>query len=552
MSSHGSDVPEGPVEMQQIYQNVASSTSSEPQIEEWTSLFAVVSPDSPKMELYKQGLYDPGSGEVCAKYLPLSDSDVLNHLYYAYPSIKDPGIKEALFGTEISKVYDTNGQELYLDLCEEMHVIPVRMFYRGLLKDVINLKYYGVNPVGVRAMSLALSYNNFVRRLDLTSNFLDNDACYHIGQLLSVNTTLQELILSGCKLQPEGVKRVVLRLAYRRMELLDLSRNDLGDKGFEYLAAQITRGAVIRRLNLSYNNLGMESALAFTAAMEGNKTVTHLDLSWNNLFPVKGANDFLRQLGDSTVLTELNLAWNGLTVGLPLRKVLSIPSLRILNLSNNRLSTAAAKAICARLPKAVKLHTLDLSHNPLTPSDALLLLQKMADKAVKLQNLLMEDVVVSKEFAATLKQVLSLQYRSNTTITHGKVLRDYALCIPDIREIVLKRLFFLTDSSKKCTMDIALFFLQEYKERELMQPRELTKALKISGAPIDEGLIEEFANVFPGPKLEKAGKTITLSKVVEFIRRLWPEKQLPPTPPEPPPEPENEKKKKIGKGKKKK
>lgn len=48
-------------------------------------------------------------------------------------------------------------------------------------------------------MSLALSYNNFVRRLDLTSNFLDNDACYHIGQLLSVNTTLQELILSGCK-----------------------------------------------------------------------------------------------------------------------------------------------------------------------------------------------------------------------------------------------------------------------------------------------------------------------------------------------------------------
>lgn len=40
---------------------------------------------------------------------------------------------------------------------------------------------------------------------------------------------------------------MVVRLAYRRMELLDLSRNDLGDKGFEYLAAQITRGAVIRR-----------------------------------------------------------------------------------------------------------------------------------------------------------------------------------------------------------------------------------------------------------------------------------------------------------------
>ncbi|XP_063821188.1 leucine-rich repeat-containing protein 74B-like [Ostrinia nubilalis] len=548
MSSSGSEVTQGPVMVERIYQAVISSSSSDPPMEEWSSLFDIVPPDSPKMVLFKQGLFDPGSGEVCAKYIPLSDSDVLRHPYYAYPGIKDPGIEEALFGSEKKKVYNTNGQELYLDLCEEMHIIPIRGFHRGLLEDAINLRYYGVNPVGIRAMCLSLSYNNHVRRLDLTSNFLDNDACYHLGVLLGENATLQELILSGCKLKPEGLRRIVVRLAYRSMDLLDLSRNDFGDQGFEYLAAQITRGAVIKRLSLSYNHLGVDTAVAFAAAIEGNKSTTHLDLSWNKFYPVKGASDLLRQLGDSRVLTELYLSWNGLTVGMPLRKVLMIPTLRLLDLSNNRLSTAAAKAICARLHMAEKLHTLDLSHNPINPADALLILQKMTERAVKLQNLLMDDIVVNKEFAALLREVLSLKYRSKTKITHGKVIRDYALMIPDMREIVMRRLFYLTDATEKCDLDIALYFLKMYKEKELLQPRELMKALKVSGAPLDEGLIEEFSNAFPGPKLEKGGKTVTLSKVVEFVRRLWPEKQLPPTPP-PPPEPE---KKKKGKGKKKK
>lgn len=48
------------------------------------------------MAAFKKGLYDPGSGEVCTKYITFSDSDVLNHVYYAYPGLKDPGIIEAL------------------------------------------------------------------------------------------------------------------------------------------------------------------------------------------------------------------------------------------------------------------------------------------------------------------------------------------------------------------------------------------------------------------------------------------------------------------------
>lgn len=41
---------------------------------------------------------------------------------------------------EKRKVYDTNGQDLYLDLCDEMKLVPVRIFHRGLLLQIIDLR----------------------------------------------------------------------------------------------------------------------------------------------------------------------------------------------------------------------------------------------------------------------------------------------------------------------------------------------------------------------------------------------------------------------------
>lgn len=41
---------------------------------------------------------------------------------------------------EPRRIYDINGQELYLDMCKKMQVVPVRRFYRSLVEKEINLK----------------------------------------------------------------------------------------------------------------------------------------------------------------------------------------------------------------------------------------------------------------------------------------------------------------------------------------------------------------------------------------------------------------------------
>ncbi|CAG4936859.1 unnamed protein product [Colias eurytheme] len=535
-----------------LVQPVFSSSSEEPPREEWSSLIAITIEDPPKMALYKDGLYNPGSGEICTKYIPMSASSILIHPYYNYPGIKDPGVLRALLDPEEQKYYPTDGQELYLDECEKMKVIPVRPFWRGLLERSIDLKYYGVNPIGMRAMCKALYYNNNVVRLDLTSNFLDNDACYHLGQLIAENTVLQELVLCGCRIQCSGVRRIVAKLYGRSLDLLDLSRNQLGDKGFEYVAEQLFKGAVIKRLNLSFNELGMESALSFARAIEGNNTISHLDLSWNQLSTLKGPTELMEKLGENKFLVELNVSWNALKIAKPLRKLLSAPSLRILDLSNNKLPRTAPKLLGVSLVKARRLDTLDVSNNPFTPDDALTLLRALEKKKVRLNNLIMDNIAVAKEFVEECKRILKHDYRKNTNVTYGNILYNYALSTADMRLIIMKRLDFLTKRpGKKAKLDIALYFLEKRKTLETMQPREILRDLKAAGANVDEDLINHLAESFPGPMTDKGANTVKLDRVVDMIQRLWPERKLPPTPPPEPEQPEVLKKK-GNKGKKKK
>lgn len=98
------------------------SLEDEPPMSEWSSLELKLREKNKKRLLYSQGLYTPGSGEVCAKYIAISDSTVFRHPYYNYPAVTDPGINEAILRPEKSIIYPDDGQELYLALCEEINL----------------------------------------------------------------------------------------------------------------------------------------------------------------------------------------------------------------------------------------------------------------------------------------------------------------------------------------------------------------------------------------------------------------------------------------------
>ncbi|CAF4755422.1 unnamed protein product [Pieris macdunnoughi] len=198
---------------------------------------------------------------------------------------------------------------------------------------------------------------------------------------------------------------------------------------------------------------------------------------------------------------------------------------------NFSLSNTAAKVISTSLLKARRLQTLDLSCNPLSPSDALKILNTLRKPTVKLLNLHMQNIIVDLNFVQEKEEILQLPYRKNTKVSHGEVLHNYTLSLPDIRPLIMKRMDYLTQKGKKTKLDIALYFLQLRKSVDIVQPRDILRDLKLAGTPVDEDLVNQLTETFPGPVIDKGTKTVKLDGIIEMIRRLWPDKKLPPTPP---------------------
>ncbi|XP_013189037.1 leucine-rich repeat-containing protein 74B-like [Amyelois transitella] len=541
-------------EIEIIKESVEYVSSEDPPMDEWSSLDFEIPEENPKRILFEKRLYSPGSGEICTQYIAMSASSVLRHHYYNYPAVVDPGIEVALLHPEQAIIYPDDGQELYLDICKEMNQPPVKLFYRGLVEDTIDLKYYCVNPSGIRAMALALESNRIVKTFNLTDNFLTQDACLHLAQMLDKNSCLYELNLSGCKIGAPGLKKLLSGLSGNKtLKVLNLNKNDLGDSGAQYMAEAVFTGVDIQQIYLSYNRIGSKGAGALAESLETYNNFTVIDLSWNNLFSPVGVFSLLSRLMENKHLTELNLSWNsmgGARLANGIRNVINAPNLRHLDLSNNRFSGEDITTIIADLNKAKKLNYLNISYNPLSIDDALKVLTKIKSVAVKVQHLVLENVTVDENFLKLLEQFKQMKSKKNFVVKYGRVDNIFKPKGPDPREVLLNRAEFLRKKQRKNPGDLTLVAMQLLKDKfEIMEAKDFTTALSMASVPMDSDLADEIINVFAGPRSAKA-KTINIRILVDFTQRKWPEKKLPPTPPpEPEPEPVP---KKAAKGNKKK
>lgn len=534
-----------------LFETGSLASSEDPPMEEWSSLEMAFEEKNPKRILEEEGLYDPGTPDICTKYIALSSSSVTRHVYYLYPGIVDPGILSALLSPEDPTIYADDGRDLYLAICKEMNQFVVRSFHKGLLDECINLSYYGVNPKGVRAMAMALKYNKIVKTLNFTDNFLNNDACFHLGEMFLSNTWLTELNLAGCRIGPSGIRQLLANMiSNTTLVTLNLSRNEIGDTGMVHFANAVSRGLNVQKVNLSHNNISGQGVQLLVEPFERYNKITNWDLSWNNLYS-PGTNAFLNALSESTeILTDMNLSYNGLRqqTGWGLKRLLTVRDIQNVDLSHNLLQGQGIKDLCGSLSSAKKLMSLNLAHNPMTPADACVVLKKLKLKKVKVSNVNMENVNVDCNFLLLLNEVREI--RPDINLTFGKVMGPFRPVGSDYRQLLFKRLDYLCNKPKKHKIDIALLLLQLQKDKvSFMLCKEFFYMLYRGGAPVDPDLMEDICNLFPGPKADKGDKTVNINALVEYSTRMWPERKLPPTPPpEPEPKPKTEKKK----GKKKK
>ncbi|MFM8454850.1 MAG: hypothetical protein ACKOAD_07865 [Gammaproteobacteria bacterium] len=101
-----------------------------------------------------------------------------------------------------------------------------------------------------------------------------------LGQMLLVNTTLEDLGLHNSKIEDDGMAYLSFALqSNNSLKILNLRVNFFGLKGVLYLTSVIKSNKKIENLDLHFNEIGEEGLQELNQALEKNSTLRIMDCS---------------------------------------------------------------------------------------------------------------------------------------------------------------------------------------------------------------------------------------------------------------------------------
>uniref|UniRef100_A0A674JVG9 Leucine rich repeat containing 74A n=1 Tax=Terrapene triunguis TaxID=2587831 RepID=A0A674JVG9_9SAUR len=223
-------------------------------------------------------------------------------------------------------------QELYLEACKLVGVVPVSYFLRNMEEPYMNLNHHGLGPQGAKAIAIALVSNTTITHLELEDNWILAEGVMCLVQMLRENCYIQELVFNfppssntlehGNNFREETAQYFAEALVGNyRVKELDLSHNEFSEKGGEHLGQMLVVisllslevNGTLKILDLSWNGFGNEGALALGEALKLNNILVQLDISSNHINN-EGAGKLAKGLEVNGNLKILKLSHNPLTV----------------------------------------------------------------------------------------------------------------------------------------------------------------------------------------------------------------------------------------------
>jgi len=323
---------------------------------------------------------------------------------------------------------------------KEAPIHPRRRLYR-LFEQIsdnydqlsnVEIRYEGLEDDECTKLGLALSNNEFVEILDLTSNEISESGSSQIIRGLQHDTShLSSLNLSSNSIGLEGATAIgnLLRIN-TALRTLNLHECNIGNDGLVALSIGLGSNTAIDKIVLSKNQLNDEVALAALGRALQTSQVSILDLSLNK-FGSQGVQSL--DLHRNSSIRTILLWGNEISIsgGLFMADALSSPYSQIcnLNLRNNRIGDFGAESIAFGLEHNTSLRKIWLSSNLIGDEGAIHLAR--AIRGHSLQSIYLSNCSVgddgAKAFAellcdpATQLQVLDL-YRNHIGDLGGNAL----------------------------------------------------------------------------------------------------------------------------------
>ncbi|XP_078034384.1 uncharacterized protein LOC144468642 [Augochlora pura] len=475
-----------------------------------------------------------GSLYNCLRHIEISNSQMkLRNLHTSFPIPDDPGITPAFWILqEQTDSYSNHGVEFFKAMVEKAKLQHIKGLEQMLLSNKIDLQYYGMNPRIVRPLCEALMLNHTVDVVDLTGNWLSEDACYHLSELLQTNNTIHKMVLAGCRIGPKGAWRLQDGISdSQTLAELDVSECNLGAEGFAYIAEAVCQSDHLKELIMNDNQLDEACANDLNHLITASDTLTKLRLSWNSLYSAETWKKLCKALETNEVLEELDLSWNALGNECVnyLRLLLShSPPVKKLIMTGNRFNEEDAAIIARGLAKNETLEELHIGNNPLKAEGALELIRAVTPQVSPGSQLRVLDLshIWAKKNALPELQTIE-EDRPSLEVKLEGILSNHKIVGPDVMALIFKRANYeaMKPKKKKLRKNFGHFILS-LEDGIVPKSRfiQLVKSFKLKLSPT---LLDAITKAFAGSK-----NTVNLDLLKSVYITQYPDTEPPPPKPE--------------------
>ncbi|GFS40153.1 dynein regulatory complex subunit 5 [Trichonephila inaurata madagascariensis] len=193
----------------------------------------------------------------------------------------------------------------------QLSITDFNSFLRGLrkLKKLEKFRFSNGVASNIQLGILCREFiaHEFLKELNFSYNFIDDESCDPIGQLIMSSCPLEVLILKYNKIADDGAITITSALSInKKLRKLDVSLNWIGNKGGKFLAKVVSNLTHLEDINISNNKLGPEAGLAFAEAIKTSKSIRSLSIAENRIGKEVGRH-FSDAVAENSIILNLEI-----------------------------------------------------------------------------------------------------------------------------------------------------------------------------------------------------------------------------------------------------
>ena len=239
----------------------------------------------------------------------------------------------------------------------------------------LNLGSNNLQASGTIKIAKSLQKILSLTKLYINNSNITHEAADDIATVISCNTKLQEFNLSGNNLQKTGVIKVVKALrGISTLRKLYLSNVSIADEAADDIAAVISCNTQMEVLDVSGNNFKVMGAMKIGENLQHIYTSKTLFISNNT------ADDIAAVISNDTCLQELYIYrknFQTMDAETIVKALQGIHTLTKIHFGNNNISDEAANYFANIVSCSSKLKELELSGNKLKTAGAIILMNAL-------------------------------------------------------------------------------------------------------------------------------------------------------------------------------